>query len=452
MIRSVKHLRRHRALAVGLVAQIVQYGSALMLIPFMVTRLPQTTIGIWYVFVAAQSLAIVCDFGFQPTFTRAIALALSGAQRLERTGLGELVPAGQLPNYRLASETVAAARRFYAILAIIVFVLLLVLGVPYVTMLARQSGLPLGTIQLAWILLCLSIGLTLVFQWITPLLLGSGRVEQSYLYIIANRSTFSLVGIVILLAGGGLIALCTAMIVTQLFARLIASWFLRGVLDGSDTRSVSRKSMSDVLSKVWPNAARMGAVAIGGFLITRFSLFAISSFVGLAIGAAYALSLQLLMALTAAAQLPMQVAMPRLVAARVAGDRAALRRSFGFAMLMFCLIYLIGATVILFVVPALLLLIGSHISLLPLPALALLAGVLLLEGFHSNAAFFITTANNVPFLRPALLTGAAVAGGATLLGWYGAGVVEIVLWQGAVQLAYSNWRWPLMAWREIART
>ena len=144
--------------------------------------------------------------------------------------------------------------------------------------------------------------------------------------------------------------------------------------------------------------------------------------------------------------------MPRLIAARVAHDRAALRRAFGGAMTLFFVIYAVGAAVILFAIPPMLTLIGSNITLLAPPVLALLAVILLLEGFHSNAAFFITTANNVPFLRSAILSGIAVAAGATLLGWVGAGMAAIVLWQGVVQLAYNNWRWPLMAWREIART
>lgn len=451
MKQVIRHMTRHRALAVGLVAQVVQYGSALLLIPFMVTRLSAPTIGIWYVFVAVQSLAIVCDFGFQPSFTRAIAVALSGAERLERTGLGQAVPQGRPANYRLAAETVAAAHRFYRLLAIGVAVALIAFGLPYVTMLARQGGLATGPVQIAWLILAASIGLTLSFLWITPVLMGSGRVEQNYLYIIANRATFSLLGIAVLLAGGGLIALSMTLVVAQLFARLVARRLLRGTLGDHDTAQADRHAVREVLTTIWPNAGRMGAVAISGFLVTRFSLFAISSFVGVAAGGVYALSLQFLSALCSGAQLPMQVAMPRLIAARVGHDGAGLRRAFGGAMLLYLAIYAAGAVFILFAIPSLLTLIGSHISLLPLPVLALLAVILLLEGFHSNAAFFITTANNVPFLRSSILSGLAVAAGATLLGWSGAGIAMIVLWQGLVQLAYNNWRWPVMAWREIAR-
>jgi hypothetical protein len=88
------HIRAHRALLIGLTAQLLQYGSALMLVPFMVTRLSKAEIGLWYVFVAVQSLAFICDFGFQPTFTRAFAQGISGAARVERQGLGARGAAG----------------------------------------------------------------------------------------------------------------------------------------------------------------------------------------------------------------------------------------------------------------------------------------------------------------------------------------------------------------------
>ncbi|MEK7855911.1 MAG: hypothetical protein AAB288_07465, partial [Acidobacteriota bacterium] len=42
-----------------------------------------------------------------------------------------VVPQGQAPNYRLAAETVAAAHRFYRLLAIGVLVLLVAFGLPY---------------------------------------------------------------------------------------------------------------------------------------------------------------------------------------------------------------------------------------------------------------------------------------------------------------------------------
>lgn len=438
----------NRAIIVAVAAQGMQFGAALTLVPFMVTRLSPAEVGIWYVFVGIQALAIICDFGFLPSFTRAFALAHAGAEALATQGLegGSLI--GRPTNQRLLAEVMRAAKLFYRFLGIAIIVAGLGFGLPYVTHLAAAGGLSVERAQLAWGIFTIGIGLNLALQWVGPALLGTGRIEQNYLVIITNRGGFSLLGIAALLAGGGLVALSGAMIVSQVIARLLAGWFLRGVGGGH----ADRAAVHAILRTLWPNAARMGAVLISGFFITRYGLFAVSTFAGLAAGGSYALSLQMLNAVAAVSQLPMQVTMPRLVAARVAHERARLRRMYVTAMVGYFALYLTGAALVILVVPMMLGTIGSKVTLLPVAMLGLMAVILMLEGFHSNAAFFITTGNDVPFVRAAVISGVLIAAGTTLAGWLGLGIAAMIAWQGIVQLAYNNWRWPVMAWKEIAES
>lgn len=439
----------NRTIIVAISAQSMQFGAALTLVPFMVTRLSPAEVGIWYVFVGIQALAIICDFGFLPSFTRAFALANAGTEVLAARGLEGSAPSGGTTNHRLVAEVMHAAKIFYRMLGLVVFVVGLGIGLPYVTHLAAAGGLPVELAQIAWSIFTIGIGLNLALQWVGPALLGTGRVEQNYFVVIANRGGFSLLGIAALMAGGGLIALSIAMIASQIVARLLASRFLRGIAGDHVGRTPDRLAVHAILRTLWPNAARMGAVLISGFLITRYGLFAISTFAGLAAGATYALSLQMLNAVAAVSQLPMQVAMPRLVAARVAHERTQLRRMYGTAMLSYIGLYLIGAAAVILIVPMLLGAIGSKIALLPIGLLILMAIILMLEGFHSNAAFFITTGNDVPFVSAALISGVLVAASTTLAGWFGLGIGAMIACQGIIQLAYNNWRWPLMAWKEI---
>lgn len=451
-MRISKVVASHRSLIVGIVAQAMQFGAALTLVPFMVTRLSPGEVGIWYVFVGIQTLAIICDFGFLPSFTRAFALSHAGAPTLVAHGLDAGTAIDCAPNPQLVAEVTAAAKLFYRLLGMAVVVAALGLGLPYITHLARTGALPVGSIQLAWVIFVGGIGVNLMLQWVGPALLGTGRIEQNYLVIIANRGGFSLLGIVALLAGGGLVALASVSILAPLGARLLAQLFMRRGGDIRRRPSASRAATHAILRTLWPNAARMGVVSLSGFLITRYGLFAVSTFVGLAAAGSYALSLQMLSAAAAISQLPMQVAMPRLVAARVAHDRAQLRRMFMTAMGGYLMLYLVGAALVVVVVPALLDLIGSRVALLPFSLLALMAAILMLEGFHSSAAFFITTGNDVPFVGASLISGIAVAAGTTMIGWLGYGVGGMIACQGLVQLAYNNWRWPFLAWKEIADT
>lgn len=445
-------IARHRGLIVGFVAQTMQYGAALALVPFMVTRLTPAEVGLWYIFMGVQALAFVCDFGFQPSFARAIALGLSGARALEARGLGERPDETQGPNHRLVADTVAAARLFYRLLALAVLALLLAFGLPYVTAVAARNGLTTGSVQLSWIIFSLAVSLNLAWLWITPVLMGSERIEQNYLFIIANRATSATLGIAVLLSGGGLVALAVTLVAGQAVARIVAVAFLRPLQRDLSAYPPERASTHGVLRTIWPNAGRMGLVAIGTFLILRYNLFAISTFNGLAVAGVYALSLQMLTAVGGVAQLPMQIALPRLIGARMRKERATLRHLFLGAMGLFVIVFLAGASFVVLVTPPLLTAIGSRISILPSGTLTLLAGVMMLEGLHANAGFFITTGNDVPFVRAAILSGIAIAATTTVAGWMGLGVTAMIACQGLVQLSYNNWRWPLLAWREIVRT
>jgi hypothetical protein len=88
--------------------------------------------------------------------------------------------------------------------------------------------------------------------------------------------------------------------------------------------------------------------------------------------------------------------------------------------------------------PPLLRLIGARTELLPLGQLSVLLAVRLLENHHSAFGSLIVTENEVPFVLPALLSGAAILAGSAL-GAPRWGMWAIVLVPGLVQLAWNNW-------------
>ena len=74
----------------------------------------------------------------------------------------------------------------------------------------------------------------------------------------------------------------------------------------------------------------------------------------------------------------------------------------------------------------------------------------LLELNHTNATFFISTGNEIPFMNAAIFSALAVVFLSTLSTLVlGLGVIGVVVSQGAVQLAWNNWYWPLIAIRSL---
>jgi O-antigen/teichoic acid export membrane protein len=454
----LKRLRigESRALLIAVLSQALQYGSGLLMLPFMVTRLSAAEVGIWYIFLTVQGLAMIADFGFQPTLARGFALARSGVETLQAQGVagagtGTGASAGNTPNYPLCRQLLTAAGALYLGLALLLLTVLATAGLAYVRHLASRDGLDPSTVSLAWLLFAVAVVLGIYLQWVSPLLIGFGLIEQNYLFLLSMRGSSALLAIGALLGGLGLVGVSAAWLGGAVMAGLFGRLAARPVLDRMPRARPARAMVVAVLRQVAPNAVRMGLIGIASFLILRFSVLAVSTFMGLEAAGRLAISAQILTGVAAIAGLPNTMNLARLVGARVRDDRGELRRIILRNLVFYLACYTAGALALIVLGPLLLRLIGSSMMLLALPALVLLAVVTLLEGFHSNAAFIITTGNTVPFLSAGLISGVAVALGVAAIAWSGGGLILVIAWQGLVQLAYNNWKWPLVVWKEVWR-
>ncbi|MBW4330266.1 hypothetical protein KY084_05195 [Stakelama sp. CBK3Z-3] len=438
--------RRSGAMIAGFAAQAAQYGSALLLLPMLFTRLSSEEIGIWYLFITIQGLVLIADFGFQPTFARNIALAHSGASDLHTEGISEAVH--DEPNWGLLNELLLVARRIYFGLAALLFLILATFGLWYVSSIAAKSGLDVGYVSRSWLIFSFGACLGIYFQWISPLLIGTDRVQTNYIYLIIARGGFALTGIIALYFGGRLTALAVALVGADLLGRLSVYPVVRSILSRLHGFTISPGAFRHLFARVWPNASRQGIVGIASFLILRYSSFVVATFFGLEMMASYGVSLQLMSALQQIALLPITILLPQLVAAQVRRDRQTLRRRWYNSMVAYALLYCAGGLVLVIAGGPIISAIGANVAPLPRSLLLLLCVTMGLEGNHTLAASIIVSGNRVPFTVPAVVSGIAVAVLATSAAWAGLGVAGVLFAQGLVQLAYNNWKWPLLVYRE----
>ncbi len=74
----------------------------------------------------------------------------------------------------------------------------------------------------------------------------------------------------------------------------------------------------------------------------------------------------------------------------------------------------------------------------------------LLERNHATAGGFILLNNEVPFFKASLLSGVATFVLLIILVYFAnAGVWGMVLAPGIAQLAYQNWKWPMVLIRQL---
>lgn len=432
-------------------AQFLQYGAALLLLPLIVTYLSPEQVGVWYIFIAVQGLAMLMDFGFQPSFARSFALAFSGARELAREGLaGER---DESANYALAGKILLAARMIYAGASLVVLTILLSFGTLYIGWVAESAGaLAHADVMMAWVIFSFAVSVNLYLMWVSPMLIGADQVDKNYLYLISSRGTFFLVGAVLLVQGYGLSGLSAAFLLGPLFARIAIAVFLHPLLaDIKKAGSPEFRAAMRELETIWHNSKKMGMVSIGAYLINRYNIFVVSSFIGLSAAASYGITIQILMALNSVSQLAFHVALPKMVRARIENNLGQLKTLFAGASLFYLATFALGGVFVFLFGNSLLFLVGSSIKLLEGNFLLVLLIVFILEGNHSNSALTITTANTVPFVRSAIFSGVAIFCLSTLSGYFGLGMMGIILSQGLVQMLYNNWKWPKMVYEELYR-
>ena len=437
----VKAVTTQRRLFVGFIAQAMQYGASLLLLPFMAASLSAAEIGIWYLLITVQGLAAIADFGFGGAFARSIATAFVGADSIRSQGMGEV---GKDPNYRLVSEIIRTAQIWYAMLAACVFLVLISAGLAYVLHVAQGTDIQPLRLGVTWGTMAFGTALSMYFSWVNPILIGANRIEQDLISQIIGKGGAALLGILVLLSGGGLLALAFAQLAALVCARLAAAAFMRPITCHFPPVTPDWARTRRLLASIAPNASRFGLASLSGFLITRSSVFAVTTFAGLAAGGSYAISLQLLSAVLQVAQMPAQFTMPRFVGLHARGDRANIRREAIRISALFVGLFVLGIAAIVVAGPPLFAAIGRDVRLLPPLLLLCLGVVMMLEGLHSVSAFVLMTGNKVPFARAAILSAIAVAAGTMIAGWRGWGIGGIIAVQGLVQLSYNNWRWPLM--------
>jgi O-antigen/teichoic acid export membrane protein len=431
----------------GYLAQFLNVGSGLLLLPFVVHHLPIEQVGLWFVFITLAALAQLLELGFQPTVARNTAYVYAGARTLSATGIPtDLHDSGQ-PHLPLITELIGACKLIYRTVALLASLALLIGGSIYISILAKELPDRLPIIS-AWIMYSAGTLANFYFGYANALLQGRGDVNLANKTIIASRMALLTLGLIVLGSGLGLPGLGGAMLVSCIIGRWLAMHYLRRDLSMRSALADRAPQSRAVARTMWHNASRLGVVQVSAFLIQRANVLVASSFLGLAAAASYGLVITILMTLSNVAMAVLQVRLPALTRARTKNDYGELRAMLGEVLLISWLLFTVGLIVLVVLGNPLLSLLAGKSALLPTLQLLLFGTILALEMNHSIAATFLTTRNAVPFLRPSVISGiATLALSLTLVhSW---GVWGLIAAQGLVQLSFNNWRWPWMVQQEL---
>ena len=434
----------------GYLSQFLQYGAALLVLPLLLRKLSSAELGVWYVFMTISALVSMLDMGLTPTLSRNVSYALSGVKRLQKNGF-EVVAQADSVDYGMLRAMISASRSIFFWISVIALILLVLPGSVYILRVAEDQIEP-HRVLYAWAIFVLASVINLFYKCYTPLLQGSGKFTEFYKSNAVANLGFVVVSAVLLQANLGLLAVALGYLASALLGRWL-SWryfydeSFKAHLDRAPTAAVGKV---EVLGVLWHNAWRLGLCVIGAFFILRANTLLASVYLGLATTAAYALTLQVFAVVQSVSTVVFNVQLPKLARYRVTDQHQLFRQTMEQGLGKSLGLFTMGTLLLVWLGAPLIQAIGGKTQLLPVPLLAWVGLMTLLELSHSLAAGVITTGNQVPFVKPALLSGLAVV----LSSWVGLhyggySLVWLIGSQFAVQLAYNNWKWPWMIYKEF---
>ena len=425
---------------VGLVFRL---GVNFFLLPFLLRFLGDDELGLWYVFIAAGSIASLLQLGFAPALSRNFAYCLSGAKDLTRNGVIRSNDDSAV-SWPLFANVFSVSRKIYCIISAVAFLALSTLGTLYIISVAK------GTVSYAvpiWLLYAVGVFLNLFFTYFESALRGTGHfAEINKALVISVLCQLASSG-VLLWCGFGLVAPVIGYVVQGLAYRLICSHYFWGI--EYIAQNIGKDQMRCLRDAGWqkrlyraisPNAYKDGLVMLSNYLVSQSNTLICASFLSLADAGTYSLATQLVNAVANFSSVYTNSVHPSLQSAFAVGEKNREKNLIAKSGAIYILLFIVCGIGICTVVMPLVLLIRPTYSL-PLPVLIMLLVHYFFWKQSTNYAAFISNHNEVPYIKSFLIFAVAGTLLSALLSACGLGIWGLIIGQLSSQMIFNNWYW-----------
>lgn len=435
-------------------ASFIKISSSLLLLPFVLKHLPAETVGIWVMFVTVNSMILIFDFGFNPSFARSITYIFSGMQNLKRDGFYTVEREQSIDiNYGLLKNVIKAMQWFYYRAAAFFLVLMATAGTGYLyTILENYKGSH-TEVYTAWAIICFANCFNLASLFYDCLLQGKGLIKKYKQILAISQLIYLITAVIFLLSGMGLIAIAVSQVISILILRLLSHkvFFTASIKKNMMDADVNKNE--GVLNKIYPNAIKSGAALFGIWMAQRSAIIIGSFYLPLPQIASYGISMQIVSVFAGLSGIYAATYQPKTVQMIVKNEIAGIKKIYLKGLLILLLTFVGGGLCLLLAGNWILAFIGSKTSLLP-PVFLVLA--LLLSFEQSNfimAANILSAKNKIPFYKSAVITGAAI----TILlmlffCFFKAGLAMLFIIPLLADFFYQAWKWPLEAAKDLKLT
>ena len=322
-------------------------GAGVILLPFILHKMPQETVGIWNIFQTITALVLLLDFGFRPSFARNISYIFSGVKTLQKDGVAHTTSDAAV-DYGLLKGTLIAMRRFYRWMALAVLGILATAGTAYFWYILQKYSGDRQDALIAWILLIGINCYNLYTFYYEALLTGKGYVKRNQQINMFGQAVYIGLAIGLIYAGLGLTAIVASQLVSTIIRRVLTyRVFFTKDLKAHLIEAVAQEP-KQILGTITPNAIKIGLTQLGGFLVNKSAVLIGSAFLSLEEVACYGITMQVMDILARCATVFYQSYMPKLAQCRAEKDLTGLKRYYLLCTGSLLLVYILGGVVWIF--------------------------------------------------------------------------------------------------------
>lgn len=432
-------------------ATFLKIGSSVILLPLILREMPSEMVGIWSVFTAVTSFALLLDFGFNPSFARNITYIFCGVKSLNKNGYESVLSdETKIIDFSLLKGVISAMRWFYLRMAVFLLLILSTLGTFYIYTILKDYKGDVKDIYIAWILLCFINAYNIFSLYYDSLLQGKGLVKRSKQIVIVGYLAYLLIASFFIFQGYGIIAIVSAQASSVVIIRFLSynSFFTKEIRQ--QLLVANSKSKDEILKAIYPNALKIGLTSLGGFMVQKSALFIGSLYLSLKEIASYGISMQLIAVMASLAGIYTATFIPKIVHLRVNNNNEEIKYIYLKGKIILVITFIGGGFFILLFGNWVLNFLGSRTELMPTYLLFMAVVLSYVESNQSMAGSILLTKNEVPFFKASLLSGLFTILGLFLsFRYFKLGYMSIVLIPLLVTISYQAWKWPLEVRKDL---
>lgn len=439
MLKSRDFKVDKRTILIGYITQFFQYGSSIIVLPFILHNLSEETMGVWYLFLSVMSLCLLLDFGFSASLSRNISFVFSGVKELIKDGTPQNSSVHAI-NYSLLNSLLYTSKKVYGRISIIIVFLLLTGGSLYIYSIIEDIH-----VLYIWLFYACSVSFNYYYNYINVFIRGRGLISLNNRLIIISKSFFLFIVFLLVKMDFGLWALVIAnFISTFLFASLGKYYFYDAELRKNLATVNERENLFPV---IWYNAKKFGFSSFTNYAFSQANILLGGILLGVSDVAKLGLILQISSIIVTICRVYFVSYYPKICSLWVIGDISQIRKIFVKSQIVGYLFWFLGFIFVTIFGDTCLELIQSQTSLPEKAVIILYAFFYLMELTHGNCSMLISSRNTVPFLRASIFACITSLVLVFVFSKLGMGLYAFPLSMICANLPYNSWKWTYEAYK-----